>query len=116
MKIAIVLLVTLIAGCASPERQAARREAEEQAQRNQQQNYRNWLGSTCAGYGIKYESPQMAQCMMQVDQNEQARRAAIGAAILGNQPKPYQATPYQVPLPVQTNCIRNGIYTSCTSR
>lgn len=109
------LPLLLLAACATPQEQAAQREAERQA-------YVASLTRQCNGFGFQQGTDAHRNCMLQLHQTEQQRRAAIGAAIIGSgalNPKPYQPVPlYQMPTnpSTQTTCQRIGDFLNCTTR
>lgn len=124
MRLIAMSLVLLLTGCATPE-QIARQEQQRAYQQQQQAaQYRASLAAQCSGFGFQQGTAEFANCMMQLHQAEQQRRAAIGAAIIGSgilnqpQPKPYQIPPMQIPRqPTQTNCYTDRYgYTNCTTR
>jgi hypothetical protein len=96
MRYLIVLLIALSA-CTTPEQLAREQEA-----------YASALRSRCAAYGFQYNTPQMAQCVMQLDAtNRQAQNANSAAAIQqgaalmqSSQPRPASAPPI--------DCVPNG--------
>jgi hypothetical protein len=111
-----VLFCFLLSGCTTPT-QIAQPPPQEAAQ------YRAWLAGQCSGFGFAQGTPDFAQCMMQLHQAEQQRKAAIGAAIIGSgmlNPRPQPS--YQLPMPPpvkqprQTNCYTDTLgYTRCTT-
>lgn len=107
-----LLLALLLGGCLSPEQRA-----------QQDANRMEGLAIQCQGFGLVRGTPELSQCMMQLDQAEQDRRAAIGAAIIGSgmlAPRPQ--APYVLPSPAvparprQTHCFTTALgHTSCTT-
>jgi hypothetical protein len=111
--------VLVFGGCVSYEEQARQNAIREQ-------QYQARLEGTCQGFGFARGTPEFSQCMLQLHQAEEQRRAAIGAALIGSgflTPKPqapitvpYQPVtpPYQQPR--QTNCYTDRLgFTQCTT-
>jgi hypothetical protein len=69
----------------------------------------------CQSYGLGFGTPAYAECR----QNFEAQRAArfnAGAALLMQQNRPAPSaplTPYVMPQPLNTNCVKNGPFTNC---
>jgi len=96
--ILLALSVTyILAGCASPAERAAQLQAREQA--------------TCERYGFQPGTDSFAQCMMQIDQANQNRRAALAAAYMQSSPLFHPAPP-----PITTTCSSMGGMTTCNTR
>jgi len=83
------VLAAALSGCAEYEMQ--QQAAQAQARQQAQVNYVAGLRNRCAAYGYSPGTPEFSNCMMQVDQAQQAasqadlqQRRAIGAAILLN--------------------------------
>jgi hypothetical protein len=110
------LLLICLVGCVSQEELALQRQYA--AQRYQAQ-----LAGQCSSFGFTPSTPEFAQCMLQLHQADEQRRANIAAAIIGSgmlNPRPQPA--YQLPLPTpakqprQTNCYTDTLgYTRCTT-
>lgn len=81
MRYAIYLCV-LLAGCASPERLAALRAQEQAQAQAQQEAYNRQVFGQCRAYGFTEGTPDFRNCLMQVDQANQAQNAQIRAQIL----------------------------------
>ena len=86
---------------------------------------RDWQ-ENCQGFGFARGTPEFSQCMLQLHQAEEQRRAAIGAALIGSgalTPRPQAPimTPYQPMTPAyqkprQTNCYTDSLgFTRCTT-
>lgn len=111
MRLIATLLFVLVAGCATEQ------TAYQQQQRAEQ--YRERLAAQCSDFGFTPGTPDFSNCMMQLHQAGEQRRAAIGAALIGSgMLKPVQA--YQIPMPKQptrTNCYTDNLgYTRCTTQ
>jgi hypothetical protein len=91
-----VLLV--LAGCATPEDAARQRAA-----------YASALRAQCAGYGFKAGTPEMAQCVMRLDQAQrQAEAANSAAAIQQGQALMQSSQPYRTNSP-SVECSPSGM-------
>jgi hypothetical protein len=77
MKWIVGLVLLGLAGCVSQEQLARQRQYEEQ-------QYQAQLARRCLSFGITPGTSEFAQCMSQLDQANEQRRAAIRAAILGS--------------------------------
>lgn len=96
------LIVLLLAACATDEDRRVRQE-----------EYINSLAARCSAYGMPPRSPQMQQCMMQLDLNRANNDAAMnmlmlqqGAAGLN---QPAMVVPAPVPsAPTNMNCRRTA--------
>ena len=77
MKWRVGLVFLGLAGCVSQEKLARQRQYEEQ-------QYQAQLARRCLSFGITPGTSEFAQCMSQLDQANEQRRAAIRAAILGS--------------------------------
>jgi hypothetical protein len=125
----------MLGGCMSAQerarQEALQQQRYQQEQQIERQQYHAWLVNKCQGFGFQQGTSEFSQCMMQLDQSEGQRRAAIGAAIIGSGmlnrplvPMPIP-TPIQPPLlmpppapkrPTQTNCYTDRLgYTQCTT-
>ena len=82
------LVLLGLAGCVSQEALARQRHYEEQ-------QYQAQLARRCLGFGITPGTSAFAQCLSQVDQANEQRRAAIRAAILGSDLLNQRQTPIQ---------------------
>lgn len=103
-----ILLALLLSGCATPEEIAHRRALQAQEQARQQEAYREHVLGQCDGMGFSRGTEAHANCALQIHNQIQANRAAIGAAYLqgqiANQPR-------------QTQCARDFIgRVNCVSR
>lgn len=117
MKIAMVLCCVAIAGCATPEQQAAQRQA-----------YGERLQNQCRAYGFQPGTDVFAQCMMRLDQqNQSAQQAAIRqqqqmiraqqeSADRQYQIQMQQLNQQQYRPAVNTTCTTNLGITNCTTR
>ena len=118
MKLVTVLLVLILAGCVSPQQQAAQEEAA-------RQQYWASLNSRCTSLGYASGTDAHRGCIMQLHQIEEQRRAALGAALIGSGMlnRAPASNPYQIPppapirRPTTTNCYTDNLgYTRCTTR
>jgi hypothetical protein len=70
----------------------------------------------CRSYGLRYGTPEYAQCRLNVD-NQQAQRETVATGVLlANRP---QTNPVVVPpvrQPIQTTCVTNGQQTNCQTQ
>ncbi|SRR5712691_1016080 len=115
--IGLCSLSSLLGGCISPEQQAL-------VDADRQQRYIAGLASDCQSFGFTRGTPAFSQCMLQLDQAETQRRAALGAALIGSGVLLPQApsTPITLPMPtppprpIQTNCFINGGWANCQTR
>lgn len=103
MRYATVLLICIIAGCATPEQIAARRAAEAQAQEQQNIAYTRALAGQCEAVGYARNSDPWRNCIVQLHGQNQANRAAIIQGIM-SQPQPAPYRPTRPRTPIQTNC------------
>lgn len=74
---AMLLLLFSIVGCVSPQQQ-------EQQEAYAREQYMNVLHNRCVDFGYPSGTPEFRQCMMQLHQQNQANRAALGAALIGS--------------------------------
>ena len=108
----LVACVLALGGCMSYEEQARQDALREQ-------HYQARLADTCQGFGFARGTPEFSQCMLQLHQAEEQRRAAIGAAVF--RPQAPITVPYQPITPVyrqprQTNCYTDSMgFTRCTT-
>lgn len=110
----LILLTILLAGCATPQERAAQAEAQRQA-------YVANLQRQCNALGFQHGTDSHRQCMLQLHQQNQQNRAAIGAAIIQsgalNRPAPViNPPPPSYRSPTTTNCYRVGNNVSCTTQ
>ncbi|MBI2749747.1 MAG: hypothetical protein HYX43_10530 [Burkholderiales bacterium] len=77
-----VYLVVLLAGCATQEQIEARRQYEAEQQAAAIEAYRQQVFGQCRAYGFRDGTPEFSQCLMQVDQANQAQNAQMRAVIL----------------------------------
>ena len=98
--IVLLMLLLMLSGCASPE-QIAARQAQEAAQRvAQQEAYRQQVFGQCRAYGFTEGTPEFRQCLMQVDQANQAQNAQMRSIILQQMlQQEYQSMPSCSSLP-----------------
>jgi hypothetical protein len=116
MRLAIAFLALWMTGCVSPEQIAAQRAYEAQQQEEANRAYTAALFSQCRAIGYADGSDAQRNCVLQLHQQEQARRAALGAALLQGYMSQQPQQPYYRPQPSQTNCWQNGQYLNCTHR
>jgi hypothetical protein len=98
MKRIVVLLALLVGGCdltASQERATAERADD----------------AGCLSYGLKYGSPEYAQCRLSKDQQRQAKQAAVLRQVIrNNQETANQLQPAPVPtVRPSVNCTTIGM-------
>jgi hypothetical protein len=100
MRYLVVLI--LLAGCVSPEERARRQELRI-AQ----------LQGQCRAYGFGYNTPEMAQCIMQLDAQARQNQAAATAAALSTSQELIQSSGPR-PIPQQgITCTQQGVFTNC---
>lgn len=92
----LLLMVLLLAGCVSPEQAARNREAQAYREAQQREAYREAVFSQCDRMGFTRGTDAFANCVLQTHNQNQANRAAIGAALLqgqmANQPRSTECT------------------------
>lgn len=96
-----LVVLALIAGCVTPEEQAAK-----------QAQYANALRQRCYAYGFRSGEPGMANCVMQLDLMVQRQRAASDAAAASLGMQLLNNSGPQTPTP-GFNCWRMGNYLQC---
>lgn len=71
----------------------------------------------CEAYGFRQDDPRFPECLLQLDQADKQRRAAMAGAILMSRPQQAPAQPYQMPIPqtTTTNCTGALGQVNCTS-
>lgn len=77
-----LVLLFVLAGCATPEQIQARRDAEAYQQEAQRQAYRDRVYGQCRAYGFSEGTDQFRNCLMQVDQANQQQNAATRQMLL----------------------------------
>lgn len=91
-----LMLLIALAACATPEEMARQQAAYAEALRGQ-----------CAAYGFRAGTPEMAQCVMRLDQaNQQAEAARSAAAIQQGRALIQSSGPYR---PGATQCVQDGM-------
>ena len=110
MKKLIICLCLITTGCASVI------EAFEKERERNRANYQAKLQSTCDGYGFQRGTTDYSRCMMQVDQQTRAAKAANDAAEMNMYMGMMKAgAPQPAPSPV-INCQsrQQGVYVNTT--
>lgn len=117
--LAIALLS--LAGCVSPEQQAANREWEAAQRAQDQARYTLGLKWQCESIGYKADTDPWRDCIMKLHQQAQANNAALRNMVIQqyliNQQQ-QQAQPIYTPprQPTSTNCYRIGNSLQCTTQ
>jgi hypothetical protein len=100
--LALFVFTSLISSCATQEQKA-------QARQNQIEYYK----AQCYNYGFREGTAEYANCIMQLDSQEQQRQQALIRQLMINNQNQQIVVPRP---PVRTNCYSNGAYTNCTSQ
>jgi hypothetical protein len=89
-----IFIALLLGGCVSPEQAARNRAAAAEQQRQAEIAYTQGLFAQCRSIGFSDGSDGQRNCVLQLHQQNQANRAALGAALLqgqmANQPRATQ--------------------------
>jgi hypothetical protein len=90
MRLIVLGALILMAACTTPEERAAKAAEYEAGE--------NWA---CASYGLRFGTPEFAQCRMFREQQRMARAAAL-LGYMGTQrpPTPIIVVPYSGPPPI----------------
>jgi hypothetical protein len=76
VSLAMVTVLLLVSGCATPEQRYRQEQQRIAAQRAAAENLRRDLESRCRGYGFQPGTTPFAQCLMQLDQAVRQAAAA----------------------------------------
>jgi hypothetical protein len=103
-RVICIFSLIVLAGCASNEDRIAARDANDEA--------------TCQSYGLKFGTPEYAQCRQNIAARRQAAVLAAFQMMQGARVQPVQVQPYMMPVsrPVNTNCYAAGAIISCQSQ
>lgn len=111
MRLLLCIMAVAVAGCATPEQQAARRQAEAQYREQQEIAYTRSLAAQCDGLGFQRGTDPWRNCMLQLHGQNQAANAALRSVIIQQYLQQQQRPAYQAPRPrqpTQTNCTRDA--------
>lgn len=105
---ALSIIAVVSAGCESSAELAARAAARAADD-----------DSMCQSYGLKFGTPEYAQCRQNIEGRRSAeRRAAFGAYMASRGQSAPAPQPYMIPTnrSINTNCTTIGTQTSCQSQ
>lgn len=108
MRIILIFGILALTGCISQEQMRRNQELQDQRAAQQQEAYRQAVFNQCQSMGFTKGTDSFANCVLQTHNQNQANRAAVGAAILQGQ---------MANQPRQTQCQRDifgGV--NCVSR
>lgn len=109
MRAMLLIMIVIIAGCATPEQIAARRAAEAEAQRQRNIAYTQQLAAQCDAIGYQRNTDPWRNCLLQLHQQNQAQNAAMRQMLL-------QQYIQQQQRPTQTRCNRDFLgNVNCTT-